>query len=406
MPPITTPQKTLTLQVEKTGPARLAWLDALRGLAALVVAFHHSSYHFMPGLQRSLVPWIDVGVYGVMVFFLVSGYIIPASLERKGSVRSFWISRMFRMYPLWAVAAAVTLLLALTGVQPLRGELAVQSVPSAVVGHGTLLQDLLGTPNMISVLWTLCYEVAFYLLVVGLFSVGLHRRSGVFALAFAGVSVVLGGVLPTALLSRTAGIDATVFLTAAVLVAAIGCAMSGRPVLRTAGALAGALLGLVLVAVNGRVGPWEGLMILAVMFTGTVIYRAEHGQIPAGRAMAMVLAVFGCALASGAWHGSDARGWSTAIVATAVTFGAGFALRKRHIPVWAATLGVISYSVYLLHPVLLIVTDAVFGRPQQDSVEIELAFLAVLLVLCRFTYRYVEAPAQRWGRSLSRRVGG
>jgi peptidoglycan/LPS O-acetylase OafA/YrhL len=358
----------------------------------------------MPDLRRSLVSWIGVGSYGVMVFFLVSGYIIPASLERKGSVRSFWISRMFRMYPLWAVAGAVTLLLALTGVAPLRSELARQSVPSAVVGHGTLLQDLLGTPNMINVLWTLGYEVAFYLLVVGLFSVGLHRRSASFALGFAGVSVVLGGVLPTALLSRTAGIDATVFLTAAVLVAAIGCAMSGRPVLRTAGAIAGALLALVLVAVNGRVGPWEGLMILAVMFTGTVVYRAEHKQIPQGLAVVTVVAVFGCALASGAWHGYDAGGWCTAIAATAVTFGAGFALRKRHIPVWAATLGLISYSVYLLHPVLLMVTDGTIGRPQQDRVEAEVAFLAVLLLLCRLTHRFVEAPAQRWGRTLARRM--
>jgi peptidoglycan/LPS O-acetylase OafA/YrhL len=37
--------------------------------------------------------------YGVFVFFLVSGYIVPASLERKGSVHGFWVSRVFRLYP-------------------------------------------------------------------------------------------------------------------------------------------------------------------------------------------------------------------------------------------------------------------------------------------------------------------
>jgi peptidoglycan/LPS O-acetylase OafA/YrhL len=33
------------------------------------------------------------------VFFLVSGYIVPASLEHKGDVRSIWVNRVFRLYP-------------------------------------------------------------------------------------------------------------------------------------------------------------------------------------------------------------------------------------------------------------------------------------------------------------------
>jgi peptidoglycan/LPS O-acetylase OafA/YrhL len=33
------------------------------------------------------------------VFFLVSGYIMASSLERKGSVRGSWVSRVFRLYP-------------------------------------------------------------------------------------------------------------------------------------------------------------------------------------------------------------------------------------------------------------------------------------------------------------------
>jgi peptidoglycan/LPS O-acetylase OafA/YrhL len=40
-----------------------------------------------------------LGLYGVFVFFMVSGYIVPASLERRGSVRGFWVSRVFRLYP-------------------------------------------------------------------------------------------------------------------------------------------------------------------------------------------------------------------------------------------------------------------------------------------------------------------
>ena len=47
----------------------------------------------------------------MFVFFLVSGYIVPASLERKGSVRGFWVSRVFRLYPLYLVALVTAILL-------------------------------------------------------------------------------------------------------------------------------------------------------------------------------------------------------------------------------------------------------------------------------------------------------
>ena len=43
---------------------------------------------------------------------MVSGYIVPASLERKGSVRGFWVSRVFRLYPLYIVALVAAVLLA------------------------------------------------------------------------------------------------------------------------------------------------------------------------------------------------------------------------------------------------------------------------------------------------------
>jgi hypothetical protein len=67
-------------------------------------------------------------------------------------------------------------------------------------------------------------------------------------------------------------------------------------------------------------------------------------------------------------------------------------------------LGTISYSVYLVHPVLLAVTDGTIGRWQQNNLVLEVAFYAVLIPLCVLTYRYIEAPSQTWGRKLARRV--
>jgi peptidoglycan/LPS O-acetylase OafA/YrhL len=70
---------------------RLAWLDVLRGLAALAVVFNHFGYFVPAGLKNPVNHWFNSGDYGVFVFFLISGYIVPASLERKGSVRTFAI---------------------------------------------------------------------------------------------------------------------------------------------------------------------------------------------------------------------------------------------------------------------------------------------------------------------------
>src|SRR3984885_6256886 len=93
------------------GGRRLAWLDALRGIAALCVVYSHFGTRVLPAVHRAVYNVFDPGLYGVLVFFMVSGYIVPASLERRGSVRSFWLSRLFRLFPLFVFAIGAVLLL-------------------------------------------------------------------------------------------------------------------------------------------------------------------------------------------------------------------------------------------------------------------------------------------------------
>src|SRR6202000_656873 len=94
---------------------RLAWLDVLRGFAALCVVFDHGSTLLLLPVRTYLYHWLNLGQYGVFVFFMVSGYIVPASLERKGSVRGFWISRAFRLYPMFVIAVVLALVASATG---------------------------------------------------------------------------------------------------------------------------------------------------------------------------------------------------------------------------------------------------------------------------------------------------
>jgi peptidoglycan/LPS O-acetylase OafA/YrhL len=221
------------------------------------VALHHASYVYLPSVRVWLKEWFDPGLFGVLVFFLVSGYIVPASLERRGSVRGFWIGRFFRIYPLLAVTSLLAILPFLLGVLGLRAGLEQYSPATAVLAHMTMLQDLLNVPNAMNVLWTLSYEMAFYLLIVALFVVGGHRRSAPAAVVLTVVALVAvtltatglltGAHAPSALLSRTAGTGPVVAVTAAALLVAIAAAVSRRAAPPVAGGLLGGHIAHVLV---------------------------------------------------------------------------------------------------------------------------------------------------------------
>ena len=146
----------------RAGGRRIAWLDALRGIAALCVVYAHFGTRVLPQVHRAVYNVFDPGLYGVLVFFLVSGYIVPASLERKGSIRNFWISRLFRLFPLFVVAIAAVLLLHQFGLASVRDTN--RNVTASVLSHLFMLNELLGETNIIVVLWTLSYEMVFYVL--------------------------------------------------------------------------------------------------------------------------------------------------------------------------------------------------------------------------------------------------
>ncbi|WAX79399.1 acyltransferase family protein [Streptomyces sp. KMM 9044] len=388
----------------------MSWLDALRGIAALVVVFDHSSYSFMAEFRRELMLEFNTSRYGIMVFFLVSGYIIPASLERRGSIRTFWIGRIFRIYPLWAAVAGAVLTAHLFGIAEIR-DFGGESTAAVVVAHVTLFQELLGTPNLLLILWTLSYEMAFYLLVVALFSVRLHQQSATFAVALAAlaaISVAAGAALPVSALSGAVGVVPLVAIAAITMAAAIGCASAQPPVLRVLGAVLGGMLALVLVTCNGTVPMWEGLVILSVMFLGTAVYRAERRQSHWRRTVGAAAVVVACAVGSAYRYGGGSNftrhGWIVAFLLAVATFGIGLALRRRRIPRWLIGLGTISYSVYMVHPVLLAVSDGTIGRWERDNLVLEVAFYVVLLPVSVLTYRYIETPGQAWGRRLARRI--
>jgi peptidoglycan/LPS O-acetylase OafA/YrhL len=398
---------------------RLAWLDVLRGLAALCVVFDHLSVYTLQSARWVIYQWFNAGDYGVFVFFIISGYIVPASLERKGSVRTFWVSRVFRLYPLYLLAVGLAVLLWMIHVGSLRGE---SSHPAtSVFSQLLMMSNVLAGQNLPSVVWSLSYEMVFYLLLTALFVAHVHRRSSRYALGFAVAAVALGGLLPQAYFTNNLSSPRLIALVADMIVLtglAVAVVLRGLP--RLLGAALAAMVGLTLLAFNGTwIFPWEALSILALMFTGTVVYRAERGQYPWRNAIAVAVIVLGLAIASGLWHshawGLSARAellwerrWLTSLLLAGLTFGAGLAFRDVRWPRVLTWLGLISYSVYLLHP-LVIETFHHFAWTRQhyyfwQQLLLAAGFLAVLIAVCSLTYLAVERPMQNVGRRLGRRL--
>ena len=260
------------------------------------MVFDHLTYSVLRPVRDSVYHWFDPGQYGVFVFCLVSGYIVPASLERKGSVRGFWVSRVFRLYPLYLFAVSAMIVLWASGIGSLGG-MDSDAVTSSFADV-FMLQSVLWAPTVPNVVWSLAYEMVFYLMLTALFLGGLHRRSSRYSLVFAAAAVGIGGVLVPGILSHRLLTPGVVVAIADSLVAAgLVLALAGRGRTRTAGAVLAAATGLLVIVFNGGyAAPWETFTIFALMFTGTMLYRAEAGQYPWRRALYVTVLVFGLTL--------------------------------------------------------------------------------------------------------------
>lgn len=168
---------------------RIRSLDGLRGVAALIVVFHHIlltvpslalAYEFTePHYAHN---WLDILTYtplhliwdgpaAVVIFFILSGYVLsaPHAAGKVGGWRSYYPQRLLRLYlPVWG--AIIVSLIAVTVVQRNYVPGATYFVNiHATAPHGVAQAArnatlLLKTGWLDSPLWSLRFEVAFSLL--------------------------------------------------------------------------------------------------------------------------------------------------------------------------------------------------------------------------------------------------
>jgi peptidoglycan/LPS O-acetylase OafA/YrhL len=174
--------------VEPSNPAPLALprlylpeLDGLRFIAfAMVFLFHQG----VPWPQLSQLIGSEAsrcfrqnGWVGVQIFFILSGYLIVTLLLReeeaygKVDLRAFWVRRILRIWPLYYLTVVIVFLL-IPGVRGDFGStggraILAQNLPPFLAFLGNWSMALRGPVpyDSQSVLWSVCVEEQFYLLV-------------------------------------------------------------------------------------------------------------------------------------------------------------------------------------------------------------------------------------------------
>ncbi|MFE0156302.1 acyltransferase family protein [Nonomuraea sp. NPDC059007] len=374
--------------------SRLAWLDALRGIGAVAVVAEHLLTWAMPWLRPIS---FNIGMYGVLVFFLVSGYIIPLSLEQRGDLRAFWVGRFFRLYPLYVVVIAI--MLALSWWIPIRWE--VPRDPSAIASHATMLLDVVGSAGVVNTMWTLSYEMVFYLLASALFVTGVGKGRGLIAVLLGVTALVAGLFVSGPALSG----PWVAWLSFGVFVLGLAAVMAGR--FRTVAAVVLGAMALSLLLLSSRV-PWFSMAMLAVMFTGAAIQRWDRASGPLWPVAltGVTVAVVPVWALNAGWWWVQPDVWITTVVLAGATFAGGMALREARMPRVLTWLGLISYSLYLLHLPLLTVIIQLVGDLRWAAAPVQITvgtlFLLVIIPGSWLSYRFLERPMQRLGRRLAR----
>jgi peptidoglycan/LPS O-acetylase OafA/YrhL len=314
---------------------RIPGVDALRGLAALAVCWFHvtiGTANLNNGIIRSSGTY---GWLGVELFFVISGFIIPYSLQRSGyklkNYPVFLLKRITRLDPPYlasiVLVIAVTFLFTLT---PHYSGAKFAIDPVGLLLHLGYLNVIFHYPWLTSVYWTLAIEFQYYLLVGLIFSLISNKHRVVRLLTFG----LLG--LTAVLIRRGDYIFAFMFLF-----------LMGMSVFQY---------------LQEIVRRWEFVILIIAAAIGLYFTLGMP-----------------CTLAG-------------LIAVSGILF-----LRARN-PV-LSFLGMISYSLYLVHPP---VATLVLGLGRRFAVNQPIQILLILVALgssifaAYLLYLLVEMPAQRW----------
>lgn len=135
--------------------------DLLRALAALLVMFHHytANYDIYFGHVQSWPLRSDYGgMLGVCLFFILTGFFLVPSLEHSANIIQYAKKRFIRLYPSYWICLIITFCIIL--LFPLEGR---NTGVKEFVINFTMLQSYLGVENVDGAYWTLGVQIYIYI---------------------------------------------------------------------------------------------------------------------------------------------------------------------------------------------------------------------------------------------------
>jgi peptidoglycan/LPS O-acetylase OafA/YrhL len=339
---------------------RVAYLDGLRAVAALMVfAGHSAAAGLLPLGPLGPIGFsiVSHGPYGVTVFFVLSAYtlcmsVAPAFDAQPVSWRAYFIRRFFRIAPLYY--AVLLFALYLGGDRP--------DYLLTLFLHLSFLNMFVPqfANDILSIEWAVAVEWGFYVVFPAL-----------------------------VILARSRAGLAAVIVAAAVLLAARNRLFDALPPMYS--------------SYRG----FSALYHLYAFVGGIAVYVAARRLElrSASQSLALWCLNVPCVgmVAFLIWRGNS--GYSApfvAIIAGAVILNAQWGGLARSILAWRplAFVGKISFSLYLLHVFFLGWAQRLEWRPEAEM----LAALAATLVAATVTYFCIERPGMMAGRLLAQRA--
>ncbi len=178
------------------GLSTLVSIQYLRAYAAIIVVYYHI---FSNRVAERWAGGRDIGLSGVDIFFVISGFIMWTSTShQRGGVVKFLKRRIYRVYPLWWMALTAWIVIRL--ILPDR-------LHNADVTLHSLICSYLLVPHFHHVFagriwpilvpgWTLQLEMFFYAIFSLTLLIGNRPARLVTAIAVLGSLVVLGSFMP------------------------------------------------------------------------------------------------------------------------------------------------------------------------------------------------------------------
>lgn len=348
-------------------PGRFVFLDILRAAAVCIVMYSHvvgiwlHQHHDTSGVASAVQGFVphpldlalNAGNFGVVLFFLVSGFIVTHTGFSENP-RGYATKRFLRIYPMLALSVLLSAGLFLVHLHPVTTGEAHTVTPLTILTNASLVNNLLAPEVVLVVVtWTLIIEVLFYLLLLA--ALPLLRRA---------VWPVMAGELAlVALIMVTAHLAGHTYF---------------------------------LFAVN--------VSYLPALLIGQVVWAVWSNRIPLWTG-----AVFGViAWAEYVWGGAPGMGrndWAfdhNLVLGIAVFLVALLVEPKLRPTKWIGFLADRSYSLYLLHGlVAYVVMNALY---QWTGFLVALVVGVTMTVLAAdLCFRWVERPSMRLARTLSRR---